>query len=111
MRILFLDTSLGPSNLYPLGRRVGSIAGVDYYCLSHPERVTEDKGITLFTDISIGEEVTCMNGSVDLLIARAGNVVSSALEKEKLTKDQITGALIIFCAGCMLTIGEGWKRL
>ena len=97
---------LGPSNIYPLGKKIGQIANLDYYCLSHPETVTEDKAITLFTDVKVGEEITCMNGSVDLLIERAGNVVKAAIEKEGITKDQITGAMVIFCAGCMMTIAD-----
>ena len=97
---------LAASNVFPIGRKVGRIASLDYYCLSHPETVTDDKGITVFTDIFEGEEITCMNGSVDLLVDRAGNVVHSALEKENLEKGQITGAMIIFCAGCMMTIGD-----
>ena len=97
---------LAASNVFPIGRKVGKISNLDYYCLSHPETVTENKGITVFTDIFEGEEITCMTGSVDLLVARAGNVVHSALETESLSKDQITGAMIIFCAGCMMTIGD-----
>lgn len=97
---------LSASNLFPIGRKVGAISGIDYFQLSHPETVTDEKGISLFTDISEGEQIICMQGSVENLTQRVGNVVRSCLERDDIKQDEVEGALIIFCAGCMMTIGD-----
>ncbi|TOE37629.1 histidine kinase, partial [Vibrio parahaemolyticus] len=57
------------SSAYPLGRVAGHLYDRPYYKLSHPIRETEDGGIELFTQISVGEELTLMKGSRDHLIA------------------------------------------
>lgn len=97
---------LSASNLFPIGRLVGDIAGVDYYRLSHPETVTENKGLSLFTNIEEGQEIICMQGTVENLTARAGNVVQACLERDDIQTEEIEGALVIFCAGCMMTLGD-----
>jgi len=94
------------SNLFPLGRQLGKKTGVTYYILSHPETVTPEGAITLFTNIQEGDEITCMQGSVDNLVHRVGNVTELALKVADFDKQNLSGALIIFCAGCMLTIGD-----
>lgn len=97
---------LSASNLFPIGRLVGNISGVEYYRLSHPETVTESKGLSLFTNIEEGQEIICMQGTVENLTARAGNVVRACLERDNIKTEEIEGALIIFCAGCMMTVGD-----
>ena len=97
---------LEKSNLFPIGRQLGKKRGVTYYVLSHPETVTSEGAITLFTNIQEGDEITCMKGSVDNLVHRVGNVTELALEVADFDKQNVAGALIIFCAGCMLTIGD-----
>jgi hypothetical protein len=97
---------LSASNLFPIGRLVGDIAGVDYYQLSHPETVTASKGLSLFTNIEEGQEIICMQGTIENLTARAGNVVKACLERDDIKPEEIEGALIIFCAGCMMTVGD-----
>jgi hypothetical protein len=96
---------LSTSGLGPIGRVVGSIQGVPYYKLSHPETVTENGGLTLFTDISEGDEIIFMKGSVEGIVDRAQNVFNAAINVEQLETEDICGVLSTFCAGCMLTIG------
>ena len=47
-----------------------------------------------------------MSGTRSSLISRAGRVARAALGAGNLTPDQICGALVIYCAGCMLTIQD-----
>lgn len=92
----------------PLGRLVntgGDGEGFSEYLLSHPASVTPEQGIQLFTEVKEGETLHLMRGDMDSLINRAGRVVDTATKL--LPPDQTAaGALIVYCAGCMLTVGE-----
>ncbi|BDU37186.1 FIST signal transduction protein [Vibrio nigripulchritudo] len=92
------------TNLFPLGRIVGSIDYQPIYKLSHPVKTSSNgEGIELFTEIAEGERVHLMTGSKERLISRAGKVI-------QLTNDacidmgEPLGAINIFCAGSMLHI-------
>ena len=95
---------LASTTLFPLGRVVGDVGGVPYYRLSHPDGVTADGALSLFSDIREGDEVVLMLGSVETLVTRAGRVAESALSAGRLTAEEISGALVVYCAGCMLTV-------
>ncbi|WP_319549998.1 FIST N-terminal domain-containing protein [Desulfogranum marinum] len=94
------------TTLNPLGRIAGYIGDIPYYQLAHPEAVTPDGAITLFADISKGDEIALMRGTVDSLISRAGRVAVAALETTQADSTDIAGALVVYCAGCMLTVQE-----
>jgi hypothetical protein len=68
--------------------------------------VTTDGALTLFSDIEEGEELILMSGTRKSLTSRAGRVARAALGAGNLTADQISGALVIYCAGCMLTVQD-----
>lgn len=102
---------LASTTLFPLGRVVGDVGGVPYYRLSHPDGVTADGALSLFSDINEGDEVVLMQGSVETLVSRAGRVAESALSAGRLTKEQISGAMVIYCAGCMLTVQSDMPRV
>jgi hypothetical protein len=97
---------LGDTTLFPLGREVGKLDSIPLYRLAHPDSVTAEGGLTLFTDIHEGEELVLMSGTRSSLVARAGRVAHSALAAGQLAPDAIVGALIIYCAGCMLTVQD-----
>lgn len=97
---------LGDTTLYPLGRPVQKVGGITSYRLSHPESVTQDGGLRLFTDIQEDDEIVLMTGSPLDLIVRSGVVAKYALKRGAITPDQVAGSLIIFCAGCMLTVQD-----
>ncbi len=97
---------LARTSLHPLGREVGSAAGVPYYRLAHPDSVTADGALSLFADVEEGDVVHLMVGSIDGLVERAGRVAEEVLVRNALRADAIAGALVIFCAGCMLTVKE-----
>jgi hypothetical protein len=97
---------LGDTTLHPIGRRAKKIGGVTFYRLSHPEAVTPEGGLSLFTNIEVGEKIVLMAGSRLDLIARSGVVARHAMNKGPLSPDQVAGGLVIFCAGCMLAIQD-----
>ena len=94
------------TSLAPLGRRRDAVAGFDYFLLSHPESVSANGGLALFSNIETGDEIVLMEGDEDNLVQRAGRVAENALEMARLDKDSMAGALVIYCAGCMLTVDE-----
>lgn len=97
---------LSQATLHPLGRIAGDVGGVPYYQLSHPYGITENAALTLFTDIVPGDEVVLMRGTEDSLISRVGRVASSTLSTYSASPENVAGALIIYCAGCMLNIQD-----
>ena len=102
---------LGDTSLHPLGRRVGEVGGVPYYRLAHPATVHPDGSIDLFADITEGDELVLMEGDVEALLSRAGRVAIDARALADLGPDDVAGALVIFCAGCMLTVRDRIDRV
>ncbi|MDE1339241.1 FIST signal transduction protein [Vibrio aestuarianus] len=90
---------------FPLGRIAGSLYQQPYYKLSHPVRMTRSGALELFTDITEGDEVTLMTGSRDQLITRASRVFKQ-VNTRNYHDTAILGAIAIFCAGSMLTLGS-----
>ncbi|MCS3458452.1 hypothetical protein M2367_000575 [Aeromonas sp. BIGb0445] len=97
---------LKESTLAPLARQRGTLDGVPYYKLSHPEAVTARGGLRLFTDIELGERLTLMYGSEEGLLARS--LAAGRIEPAygRCREMRPFGALLIFCAGCRLALGE-----
>ena len=95
---------LSDTTLYPLGRQVGKMGELPYHRLAHPDSVTDDGGLTLFADVKVGDELVLMSGTRSSLVSRAGRVARSALSAGRLSPEEISGALMIYCAGCMLTV-------
>ncbi|MCI4666226.1 MAG: FIST C-terminal domain-containing protein [Neomegalonema sp.] len=107
---VFVRTSLAP-----LGFEVGRIVGeggcsAPYYKLIHPEAVTPEGGLATFADLATGDRVHLMSGSIDRLVARAGKAAEEAKLRFEVRTEDIAGALTIFCAGCMLTVGDDIRR-
>lgn len=102
---------LSSTSLFPLGRPIGAHEGVEYYRLSHPEAVTEDGGLRMFTEVGEGDEVVLLTGDRESLLSRAGRVAASAARSVDMEPDDIAGALVIYCAGCMLTVQDQMQRV
>jgi len=102
---------LAATTLFPIGRQVGQVGQMPYHRLSHPDSVTPEGALTLFSDIEEGEELILMSGTRSSLISRAGRVASAALGAGRLTTDRISGALVIYCAGCMLTVQDEMEEV
>lgn len=94
---------LSSSTFSPLGRKVDAVSDVPYFLLVHPATAHPDGSIDVFADIVVGERLHLMTGSPDTLVARAGRVAQQSRE-ELGTGCDIAGALVVYCAGCMLAV-------
>lgn len=101
---------LAKTTLHPLGRRIPNPSGVDDYLLSHPDAVTEDGGLSLFSVVDSGEQLHLMRGSSRSLIQRAARVLENA---QQLLPEgyRPAGAIMVYCAGCMLTINDDIEQM
>ncbi len=95
---------LAASTLYPLGRMAVWTQGAVHYQLSHPAAVVEDRALSLFTRVEVGEKIVLMESSARDLVNRIDRVTSRALAGITAPDRQIAGALVIYCAGCMLAV-------
>jgi hypothetical protein len=93
------------TTLSPLGRVVGKTADIPYFLLSHPDQVRADGSMAVFSDVAVGDEVFLMRGSPESLVRRAGRVARSVLHPGS-GAGQLAGAVVVYCAGCMLTIQD-----
>ncbi len=99
------------TTLWPLGRKMETIGGADVYLLSHPETLAADGALTLFTDVAEGEELVLMSGTVDTLLQRPVLVAHSACRVGEIAESQVAGMILVFCAGCMLTVKDRLEEI
>lgn len=90
--------------MHPLGRQIGMAGGQPYHLLAHPKALSNERSLTFLTELPEGDEVVMLKGSRDNLTLRAGRVVRSALEGAAANVTEVAGGLVIYCAGCMLTV-------
>ncbi|MCO6177020.1 FIST signal transduction protein [Ciceribacter sp. RN22] len=92
---------LAASTLWPLGRVTRDVAGVPFHLLAHPAVAHPDGSLDLFADVAEGDCLWQMQGSADSLVARAGRVAGQARDE---AGGELSGALVVFCGGCMLAV-------
>ncbi|MEO1549346.1 MAG: FIST N-terminal domain-containing protein [Pseudomonadota bacterium] len=97
---------LSDSTLWPLGRELHHMDGVPSYVLTHPSGATRDGRLQCFANVYEGELLYQMKGSIDWLTARAGRVAGLACAADGIAKEDVLGALMIYCGGCMLRVEE-----
>ena len=106
---------LAASTFHPLGREAGRVARVPFHLLAHPAVAEAGGGLTLFADVAPGEELWLMEGSADSLVARAGRVAAESragLAAAGGTQgDGPSGALVVYCGGCMLAVQERMEEV
>ncbi|AUX40271.1 hypothetical protein SOCE26_016710 [Sorangium cellulosum] len=100
----------GPSAWCPLGRPSGWSGKVPQYLLIHPNAVDKDNALTFGVHINEGDELVLMTGSRESLLGRVQSLAGAALEAAR-PSFQPQGALVIFCAGCMLAVREDLDRV
>ena len=104
-----LDTQgsiLAETTMTPLAIDAGAAEGVDHFLLIHPDAIVEDRGLSTFADIQEGTRVHSMRGDRQLLVERAGRVARSAAARLDLERRTVAGALVIYCGGCRLAVGD-----
>ncbi len=100
------QTILSASTLWPLGREVSQLGEVPFYLLAHPAIAHRSGELDLFATVKEGETLTSMTGTVQSLTSRAGRVAGLARETGHMQDKPISGALMIYCGGCMLTVRD-----
>ena len=90
----------------PIGRPVGQIGRISYHRLSYPVELSADHSLELFTNIEEGDEVVLMAGTPESLVTRPGRVVDVALKAADFAENEVQGALVLFCTGCMLSVQD-----
>lgn len=101
---------LGDSAWRPIGKSIGKIGPspqlmVDCYCLVHPDSVGPDGELRLFANVTEGSPIVMMKSGEQELIQRATQVVSTSTEMVPPDVHSALG-LMVFCAGCMLALGD-----
>ena len=97
---------LAASTLAPFGRYLDSVNDVPFYLLAHPAGVNPDGSLDLFADVAEGDSLTLMSGDPDQLARRAGKVAQLAAQAGSFEADDLSGALVVYCGGCMLAVQD-----
>jgi hypothetical protein len=92
---------LAQATMFPLGRRLTEIDDVTFHMLAHPAVAHADGRLDFFADLTEGQTVWLMSGSEDSLVERAGRIAASSRDN---VQGAISGALVIYCGGCMLSV-------
>jgi len=95
----------------PLGNPVGQVGDIPYFRLSYPVEVLAGEALLLYTDVRKGCDLVLMTGTHDSLATRAGRVAAAAVDAAPFRVDEIRGALVLFCAGCMLAIRDRMEEV
>lgn len=99
---------LSDATLWPLGRVTREVANVPFHLLAHPAVANPDGSIDLFADLSEGDRIWQMQGTADSLVARAGRIAAQARNN---AGDEISGALVVYCGGCMLAVEDRMEEV
>jgi hypothetical protein len=91
---------------YPLGAVAGDVDGLTYFRLLHIDSITRDGGLLTFAAVPEGSRVFAMRGSRSSLIHRAGRVANSAISTLEGEGGGAAGALMVYCIGCRLAVGD-----
>jgi hypothetical protein len=94
---------LASTTMTPLAASAGRIDEVTHFRLIHPDAVTPEGGLTTFAQVERGTRLYGMRGDRDRLVQRVGRVASDAIAS---LPGELAGGLVVYCAGCMLAVGE-----
>lgn len=101
-----MQSILSESTLAPLGRNVAELDGVASYLLAHPAGADTSGALELFATVEHGETLTLMTGTKTGLVERAGRVAALARAAGRMETSPISGALMVYCGGCMLSVQD-----
>jgi hypothetical protein len=97
------------TNLLPLARTVGDSHGMPRRLLSHPHEVfASNRGLSFFTEFSVGDRVTLMTSTKNPLVTRVGRAAQRA---RSASKGPQLGGLLIYCGGCLASLLDQADRI
>ncbi|MEP6621321.1 MAG: FIST N-terminal domain-containing protein [bacterium] len=99
-------TILAETTMCPLAVDAGSVDGVTCFLLVHPESVRAGGALTTFRELQVGDRIYAMKGDRLRLIDRAERVVEQARRGLSAPRSGIAGALVVYCGGCKLAVGD-----
>jgi hypothetical protein len=99
-------TILTETSLCPIAVDGGRCDGVTQFLLVHPESVHANGSMSTFCAVNVGDRVYAMKGDRTRLIDRADRVVQQASRALSHSTSSVAGALIVYCAGCKLAVGD-----
>ncbi|MFO0559197.1 MAG: FIST N-terminal domain-containing protein [Polyangiales bacterium] len=94
---------LADTTLAPVARLIDKQRGTPRYLLSHPHEVHADGSLSFFTEFAKGDEIMLMMGTTESLLDRTTQVVHRARAGNS---NSIRGAVLIYCGGCVMAIGD-----
>jgi hypothetical protein len=93
--------------LHPLGVFRGKAQAPSGYILIHPEAILpREKSLLLFARVEEGEEVVLMSATRVGYAGRGASVAQRALMEGGMPASEVVGGLLLYCAGCMLTLQQ-----
>ncbi|MBN8967100.1 MAG: FIST C-terminal domain-containing protein [Rhizobiales bacterium] len=99
------------TTMHPLGVDAGKIEGITHYLLVHPEKILDNGVLSTFADIEEGTRLYSMRGERARLVDRAGKVASAAAATLSGGLSNLAGGLVVYCAGCMLAVGDSMPKV
>jgi len=105
-QVLHGGSILAGTTMFPLATHSGSVNGVSHYLLMHPEMVTSTGALRTFRNAEVGARLYSMKGDRGRLIDRAGRVAGQAVRMLPTSHSAVAGALVVYCGGCRMAIGE-----
>jgi hypothetical protein len=99
-------TILAETTMVPLATDAGRVDGVAHYLLIHPESVTNNSSLRTFCNVDVGARLYAMTGNRQRLVERAGRVAGQAMRALPAGNRGAAGALIVYCGGCKMAVGE-----
>lgn len=94
-----------------IGLEAGMVGDVPYYRLIQPVAVSAEGGLLTGADIDPGARVYGMRGSKHGLVRRAGRVVTSAMATLDGERRGVAGGVVIYCAGCRITVDDAMGQV
>jgi hypothetical protein len=99
-------TILAETTMCPIAVDGGRSDGVTQFLLVHPESVHAGGAMSTFCAVNVGDRVYAMKGDRSRLIDRADRVVQQAKRALSMSTPSVAGALMVYCAGCKMAVGE-----
>ena len=84
---------------------------MSHFLLIHPESVTPSHALRTFCNLEDGARIYAMKGDRQRLVDRPGRVAAQALAALPAGHAGAAGALVVYCGGCKLAVGEDIARV